>query len=250
LLYRFVAVQQPAAADYDSRTRNEEFIGNLACALEAAPVEVLTNGRKYIRNHYEALRDLRARFRDRLTIRITLESPEPVGHDRLRGRGTFHQTVDTIVQLSAMGFTPVVTAERDFLGTRSDDEIRDEYHALFSARGVRVEVNLIENVMEMGFELVRLVQEGKSPAPEVFVTTDCFGALQRRPETLMCHFSRCLQKIDGELRYYPCPVIYDDPHFELGRSLAESLRRVYIAHKNCYGYCLKGRGGSCRTSPI
>jgi hypothetical protein len=66
----------------------------------------------------------------------------------------------------------------------------------------------------------------------------------------MCHFSRCIQKIDGELRYYPCPVIYDDARFELGATLAESLRRVYIAHKNCYDYCMKGRGATCRTQAL
>lgn len=230
--------------------RNEEFVRNLACALEIAPVEILTNGRRYIRHHYEALADLRARFGDRLTIRITLESPVAAEHDRLRGRGTFNQTVETIAQLGAMGFSPVITAERDVLGTRSDDDIRDEYRALFARRAVRVEVNLIENVMETGSQVVQLSREGKTPAPEVFVTTACFAILNKQPETLMCHFSRCLQKIDGELRYYPCPVIYDDRRFDLGGSLAESLRRVYIGHKNCYDYCLKGRGGSCRTSPI
>ncbi len=66
----------------------------------------------------------------------------------------------------------------------------------------------------------------------------------------MCHYSRCLQKLEGALRYYPCPVIYDDARFELGRTLEESFRRVYVAHKNCYDYCLKGRGATCRTRPL
>jgi len=84
----------------------------------------------------------------------------------------------------------------------------------------------------------------------VFVTTKCFELLNRSPESLMCHFSRCIQKIDGALRYYPCPVIYDDKRFELGGTLEESFRRIYIGHKNCYDYCLKGAGASCRTSTI
>ena len=66
----------------------------------------------------------------------------------------------------------------------------------------------------------------------------------------MCHFSRCLQKIDGQMRVYPCPVIYDDRRFEFGTTLGQSLRRVHIGHKNCYDYCLKGRGASCRTREI
>jgi MoaA/NifB/PqqE/SkfB family radical SAM enzyme len=230
--------------------RNEEFLKSLAFALEIAPVEILTNGRRYIRSHFDALRELRDRHGERLRLRITLESPRAAEHDFIRGKGTFGQTVETIVQLAGMGFVPVVTAERPFLSETSDEEIREAYRGLFLARGVEVEVNLIENVLEMGHQLVQLAREGRRPHPEVFATTNCFAILNKPPESLMCHFSRCLQKIEGELRYYPCPVIYDDPQFELGRTLAESFRRVYVAHKNCHDYCLKGRGASCRTRPI
>src|SRR5579884_1921516 len=79
--------------------RNHNFLDNLAMALEVARVEVLTNGRRYIRDHFDALRELRDQYPDRLTLRVTLESPRPAVHDALRGRGTFEQTVDTIVML-------------------------------------------------------------------------------------------------------------------------------------------------------
>lgn len=230
--------------------RNEEFLESLSHALEIAPVEILTNARRYIRNHFDALGELRARHGDRLRLRITLESPRAAEHDAIRGKSTFAQTLETIVQLSAMGFAPIITAERPFLTEQTDEEIRQSYEALFRERGVQVEVNLIENVMEMGHQLVQLAKQGRRPGPEVFVTTNCFSILNKPPESLMCHYSRCLQKIDGELRYYPCPVIYDDPRFELGDTLEESFRRVYVAHKNCYDYCLKGRGSTCRTRPL
>lgn len=226
---------------------NEEFVRSLSYALEIAPVEILTNGRRYIRNHYEVLRKLRARHGDRLRLRITLESPQAARHDAIRGKGTFAQTVETITQLQEMGFVPIVTAERPFLSTQSDEEIRAAYEGLFTGP---VEVNLIENVMEMGHQLVQIGKRGQAPKPEVFITTNCFSLLNKPPDSLMCHFSRCLQKIEGELRYYPCPVIYDDPRFELGRALEESFRRVYTAHKNCYDYCLKGKGATCRTRPV
>ncbi len=230
--------------------RNEEFLKNLAYALELAPVEILTNARRYIRQHFDALGQLRARHGERLRLRITLESPRAAEHDSIRGKSTFAQTIETIVQLSAIGFIPIITAERPFLSEQTDEEIRESYEALFRERGVEVEVNLIENVMEMGHQLVQLAKQGRRPGPDIFVTTNCFAILNKPPESLMCHFSRCLQKIDGALRCYPCPVIYDDPRFELGRTLEESFRRVYVAHKNCYDYCLKGRGASCRTRPL
>ncbi|MEE9234107.1 MAG: radical SAM protein [Candidatus Acidoferrales bacterium] len=226
---------------------NEEFVQSLRCALEIAPVEILTNGRRYIRNHFEVLRELGERHGDRLRLRITLESPRAEEHDTIRGKGTFQQTVETINQLLELGFVPVITAERPFLSEQTDEEIRVHYQALF--RG-RVEINLIENVMEMGHQLVQLGKRGRRPTPEVFVTTGCFSLLGKPPESLMCHFSRCLQKIEGTLRYYPCPVIYEDARFELGTTLEESFRRVYVAHKNCYDYCLKGTGATCRTRAL
>jgi hypothetical protein len=228
--------------------RNEEFLKSLDLALDIAPVEFLTNGRRYIRNHFDALQRLRERHGDRLTLRITLESPDPERHDAIRGRGTFAQTAETIRLLAGMGFHVVIAAERPLLEGRTDVQIRDSYRSLFP--GAAIEVSLVENMLEMGHQLTTLGRRGEAAQPEVFVTTNCFAALSKPPEQLMCHFSRAIQKIDGELRYYPCPVIYDDPRFELGGTLEESLRRVYIAHKNCYAYCMKGRGATCRTQVV
>jgi Radical SAM superfamily/4Fe-4S single cluster domain len=228
--------------------RNEEFLCSLSIALEIAPVEILTNGRRYIRNHFAALRELHERFPGRLTVRITLESPVETEHDAIRGGTTFAQTVESIRELGGMGFVPVITAERPLLGVGSSAQIRSSYAALFP--GMRIEVNLIENMLQMGQQLITMVRQGQRPTPEVFITTKCFNMLNRSPESLMCHFSRCIQKIDGVLRYYPCPIIYNDERFELGSTLEESLRRVYIAHKNCYDYCFKGSGASCRTCTI
>jgi MoaA/NifB/PqqE/SkfB family radical SAM enzyme len=228
--------------------RNSQLLQSLASALDIAPVEVLTNGRLYIRNHFEALQRLRERHGDRLTLRITLESPDEQRHDAIRGRGTFAQTTETIRLLAGMGFHVAIAAERPVLEGRTDAQIRDSYRSLFP--GTTIEVSLIENMLEMGHQLTTLARRGESAHAEVFVTTNCFTVLSKPAEQLMCHFSRSIQKIDGELRYYPCPVIYDDPRFELGRTLEESLRRVYIAHKNCYDYCMKGRGANCRTQAL
>jgi MoaA/NifB/PqqE/SkfB family radical SAM enzyme len=203
--------------------RNEEFLKSLAMALEIAPVEVLTNGRRHIRSHFEALQRLRERHGDRLILRITLESPESERHDAIRGHGTFAQTTETIRLLAEMGFALVIAAERPLLDAREDGEVLESYRALFPGAGV--EVSLIENLLEMGHYLTMLANRGEPTHSEVFVTTNCFAALGKSPELLMCHFSRSIQKIDGKLRYYPCPVIYDDARFEMGATLEESLRR-------------------------
>ena len=229
---------------------NEEFLASLEYALSLAPTEILTNGRRYIRNHFPALERLYRQHGNRLRLRITLESFVGEEHDAIRGGGTFAQTVETIGQLSALGFLPVITAERPFLRAATNQEILDGFSGLFEKRGIRVEVSLIENILEMGHQLVRIGNNGGRPAPEVFITTNCFQILGKPPETLMCHYSRCLQKIGGRIRFYPCPVIYDDERFDLGATLTESFRPVYLGHKNCYDYCMKGKGATCRTQPL
>ena len=229
---------------------NEEFLKNLDYALSIAPVEILTNGRRFIRNHFDALKRLFGQHGQRLRLRITLESFMADDHDAIRGRGTFNQTVQTVCDLAAIGFLPVINAERPFLSVTADEEIRGGFLSLFASRGVTVEVNLIENILEMGHQLARLHHSGREPSPEVFITTNCFATLNKPAESLMCHYSRCVQKIGGSIRYYPCPVIYNDQRFDLGGSLEESFQRVYLGHKNCYDYCMKGRGSTCRTLPL
>ena len=229
---------------------NEDFLASLEYALSIAPTEILTNGRRYIRNHFDALAGLFRQHGDRLRLRITLESFLPVEHDAIRGKGTFAQTVETVGQLSAMGLVPIINAERPFLGVLTDEEIRNGFAELFEKQGVKVEINLIENILEMGHQLVRLGENGGAPSPEVFVTTNCFETLNKPAETLMCHYSRCVQKIGGRIRFYPCPVIYNEERFDLGGTLEESFQRVYLGHKNCYDYCMKGAGATCRTQPL
>ena len=51
-----------------------------------------------------------------------------------------------------------------------------------------------------------LARRGEPPHADVFVTTNCFAALGKSPESLMCHFSRSIQKIDGESPWPTPPV--------------------------------------------
>ncbi len=84
--------------------RNEEFLKSLEVVLDIAPVEILTNGRLHIRNHFEALQLLSHGDPGRPTLRITLESPSAQEHDAIRGRGTFALTMEAIRLLAQMGF--------------------------------------------------------------------------------------------------------------------------------------------------
>jgi hypothetical protein len=51
-------------------------------------------------------------------------------------------------------------------------------------------------------------------------------------------------KKDGRMRVYACTLVDDDPAYDLGGTLAESIRkRVMLHHHRCYS-CFK-YGSSC-----
>ena len=67
------------------------------------------------------------------------------------------------------------------------------------------------------------------------------------PETradFMCAFSRMIVKKDSRTRVYACTLVDDDPDYDLGASLAESVeQRVMLRHHRCYS-CFR-YGASC-----
>jgi hypothetical protein len=60
----------------------------------------------------------------------------------------------------------------------------------------------------------------------------------------MCAFSKMIVKKDGRLRVYACTLVDDDPGYDLGGTLAESLpKRIMLRHHRCYS-CF-AYGSSC-----
>ena len=60
----------------------------------------------------------------------------------------------------------------------------------------------------------------------------------------MCAFSKMAVKKDGRMRVYACTLVDDDPAYDLGGTLAESLpKRVVLQHHRCYS-CF-AYGASC-----
>jgi hypothetical protein len=60
----------------------------------------------------------------------------------------------------------------------------------------------------------------------------------------MCAFSKMIVKKNGRLRVYACTLVDDDPDYDLGGTLAESLaKRIMLRHHRCYS-CF-AYGSSC-----
>ena len=70
-----------------------------------------------------------------------------------------------------------------------------------------------------------------------------------KPETMMCASSRMVVQKKNALSpvVVPCTLLPYEKEFELGSSLAESIKVVHLNHPHCAQFCVLG-GGSCSPS--
>lgn len=205
---------------------NPEILPMLRASLEVAPVTVLSNAVGPIERHIDALPDV--------TLRVSLDHFDEARHDAIRGRGTFARTVRNVRRLLDRGLrviitsTPVVFEETPV--TR--DEAEAAYLALFDGR---VEVKILPATLAMGSELAR--RPGR--ARETFLTSRHMAGAN--PRDFQCHYGRAVQKIGGQVRVLPCPILYGEK-FALGSTLEESFGPTPMAHPACAQFCWRARG--------
>jgi len=198
---------------------------------------VLTNAMKPMRNHWAALLDLRARYGERLTLRVSIDHHGALLHDLERGEGSFAQTLEGLVWLAREGFRVHVAGR---LGFSDEDEaaMRAGFAALFAEHGIPIDA--ADPVALMLFPEM----DATADVPEI--TEACWGILHKSPESVMCASTRMLVKRRDATRpaYVACTLLPYDERFEMGATLAEALRPVALNHPHCAKFCVLG-GAAC-----
>jgi hypothetical protein len=133
-----------------------------ACAA-ALPTTVLTNGMLFRGRRLEALRSLP---RDRVTLQISLDSPEPAGHDRHRGTGSWIRAVEGIRTALAEGFRVRVAAT---LGT-DDTGGQADFHRFLDNLGIGPGDRLVRRIARRGSASEGVVVTPASLVPEPTIT--------------------------------------------------------------------------------
>jgi len=84
----------------------------------------------------------------------------------------------------------------------------------------------------------------KVDVPEI--TKDCWDILNVNQNDMMCASSRMVVRRKGEKQssVLACTLLWDDPQFETGKTLAKSLGPVKLNHPHCAKFCVLG-GASC-----
>jgi len=182
------------------------------------------------------LLDLKSRYGEALTLRVSLDHFIQKEHDRERGEGSFDIAMTGLDWLHTHGFRTHIAGRAAF--AESVDDARLGYAALFKRKGWDINAS-------SPAELVLFPEIDETmDVPEI--TTACWGILDVHPDTMMCASSRMVVKRKGEDRaaVLACTLLWDDPQFEMGKSLSESLRPVSLNHPHCSRFCVLG-GASC-----
>ncbi|RPF71884.1 radical SAM protein [Aurantiacibacter spongiae] len=216
---------------------NPDIVAMLEEGLERGyEVLVLTNAMKPMRRHEAALIDLRRRFGDRLTLRVSIDHHTRAVHEAERGPGTWEIMLDGLRWLSANGFS-IAAAGRSVAGETAE-LARRAYGLLFAREGIAIDAADPSRLV--------LFPEMDADADVPEITTECWSILGKSPDAVMCSSSRMVVHRKGEPapRVVACTLLPYDPQFDLGASVAEADREVPLNHPHCARFCVLG-GASC-----
>lgn len=218
---------------------NPQMIDITRAALERGyDVLILTNAmRPMMRKRVQTgLLELAEQYRDKLTLRISVDHYSAELHDKERGRDAFARTVEGMEWLRDAGITMAV-AGRTVWG-QSDADSRAGYQAFYDAHDFKIDAQ------NPGMTVLFPEMDESVEVPEI--TTACWGILDKSPDALMCASSRMVVKRKGADKpaVLACTLLPYDPEFELGTTLAEAERDVALNHPHCAKFCVLG-GASC-----
>jgi sulfatase maturation enzyme AslB (radical SAM superfamily) len=216
----FVARQLPAMLDR---------------ALSHAPTLVLSNGSRALLQRLDQIAPLVAKPHP-LSFRISIDYPHRERHEAGRGPGTFDQALESLRRLQQLGFRISVARQQS-----SPDEdasaVDAGFRELFVARGLPADLPIIWFP-----DFAAPFSHREHPE----ITEHCMTAYQTAAtrERFMCAFSRMVVKHNDSMRVYACTLVDDDPQYDLGETLARSLRpKIMLRHHRCFS-CFK-HGSSC-----
>lgn len=212
----------------------KDIVKILEVASSHRPCLVLTNGTEPLLRRIAELEALRASSNP-VSFRISLDHHKEEIHDIGRGEGTFSKAIEALKRLKDMGFA--ISVARHLQPGEDSEATTRAFARVFRQNGLPEDLHIV------AFPDFA----GPGSLPDVpFVTTDCMTRYQTEEsrKDFMCAFSRMIVKQAGKTRIYACTLVDDDPAYDLGSSLGESLKeRISMKHHRCYS-CF-AYGSSC-----
>ncbi|SDX51149.1 radical SAM protein [Marinobacter mobilis] len=211
-----------------------DFVNILDYASQHRPCFVLTNATDPLLKRRHQILPLKNNPYP-IHFRVSLDYPDQARHDAGRGDGSFAQALAGIRWLKDEGF--VVSVARQSDEGEDPAAVDDAFRTIFRDHGIP------EDLPFTAFpDLGTPGSEDGSPE----ITETCMEKYPSRESRahFMCSYTRMLVKKGDQVRVYACTLVDDDPDYDLGGSLRESLdQRIMLRHHRCFA-CYRF-GASC-----
>ncbi len=197
---------------------------------------VLTNAMRPMMRHQEALIDLKEKYGEKLSLRVSTDHFTKKIHQQERGERSWDPMLQGLKWLSDQGFD-IHVAGRTF--THEDDAgLRAGYASFFKEQGIDVDAHDPHSLI--------LFPEMNEQEDVVEITTDCWGILDVNPDHMMCASSRMVVKHRGAESpvIMACTLLPYDQQFNMGSELSSAHDEVSLNHPFCSTFCVLG-GASC-----
>ena len=206
------------------------------CMTRGFRTLVLSNAMKPMYHKRAELLDLRNRFGNALSIRVSMDHFESDKHEAVRGQDSWAPMLDGLKWLAQNKFDIAVAGRTCW--NEEEDEARRGYAAVFAEHAIPIDA------MDPAVLVLFPEMDASADVPEI--TVKCWDILGVGPETMMCATSRMVIKRKGAKGpvVVPCTLLPYDPDFEMGDSLSRSGKVVKLNHPHCARFCVLG-GASC-----
>lgn len=196
----------------------------------------LTNAMQPMMRRKKIIAELADKYGAAMRFRVSLDDYRAEVHDLERGTGSFAKAIEGLQWLSAAGV--VVEVAGRFLSGDNEELIRAGFSRVLKDRGIRLDCR-------DPLQLV-LLPEMQPQADPPEITPGCWSVLDVSPDDIMCANARMVVRRKGadHPTLVSCTLLPYDERFDLGATLADANRPVFLAHKYCATFCVLG-GASC-----
>ena len=194
---------------------------------------VLTNAMKPMMNNKNDL--LRLNHLN-LTIRVSIDHYTKEKHEEIRGPKSWDPMIEGLKFLSENNFNYCLATR--LMWNEDEATTRNNFKKF-------VDENNLKLNTESKIQLVTFAEmDEKQDTPEI--TTECWGILNKDPSEIMCSSSRMIVRKKGHEKasVIACTLLPYDEAFDMGNSLQEANKKVYLNHPHCSKFCVLG-GSSC-----
>ena len=211
-----------------------DFINILDYASHHRPCFVLTNGTDpLLKRRHQVLPLLENPYP--IHFRVSLDFPDRARHDVDRGAGSFNKALEGIRWLVDQGFQVSIARQTD--ADENVAAVEAAFRSIFRDWGIP-ETLAFTAFPDLG------TPGSEDGSPEI--TENCMEKFPTRESRahFMCTYTRMLVKRNDQVRVYACTLVDDDPEYDLGGTLAESMdERIMLRHHRCFS-CYRF-GASC-----